>query len=113
VETPHTRIAALNAGSLRPSESNLLPKPQKLNRRQARWAIELAEYDIDLKHIPGNKNIPANALSRRPDLCPNEDNDNEDVVLLSEDLFIRLIDMELLNAVANAQKGDSTALEAL
>ncbi len=36
-------------------------KPQKLNRRQARWVIELAEYDIDLKHIPGN-----NATFRRP-----------------------------------------------
>ena len=88
-------------------------KPQKLNRRQARWAIELAEYDMDLKHIPGNKNIPADAHSRRPDLCPEEDNDNEDIVLLSEDLFIQLINMELLDTVTNAQRGDSTALEAL
>jgi hypothetical protein len=88
-------------------------KPQRLNRRQARWALELAEYDIDLKHIPGNKNVAADALSRRPDLCPEEDNDNDDVVLLSEELFIQLIDTELLNSVANAQRGDSTALEAL
>ena len=87
-------------------------KPQNLNRRQARWAIELAEYDIELKHLPGNKMIPADALSRRSDLCPNEDNDNEDVVLLTQDLFIQLIDTTLLSAVADAQRGDPTALEA-
>ena len=61
----------------------------------------------------GNKNIPADALSRRPDLCSEEDNDNEDIVLLSEDLFIWLINMELLDTVVNVQWGDSTALEAL
>jgi len=88
-------------------------KPQKLNRRQARWAIELAEYDIDLKHLPGNKMIPADALSRRSDHCPNEDNDNEDEVLLTPDLFIQFIDTALLSAVADVQRGDPTALEAL
>jgi hypothetical protein len=88
-------------------------KPQKLNRRQARWTIELAEYDIDLKHVAGNKNIPANALSRQPDLCPDEDNDNEDIVLLSEDLFVQLIDAELLDTVVNEQRDDSTVLDAL
>ena len=88
-------------------------KPQKLNRRQARWVIELAKYDIELKHIPGRKMVPADALSRRPDLCPEEDNDNEDVTLLSEDLFVRLIDIELLDAVMNTQKDDPTTLEAL
>jgi len=88
-------------------------KPQKFNRLQARWAIKLAEYDIDLKHLPGNKMIPADALSHRSDHCPNEDNDNEDEVLLTPDLFIQFIDTTLLSAVADMQRGDPMALEAL
>ena len=38
---------------------------QKLNRRQARWFTELAEYDFTLHHRPGRTNIIADELSRR------------------------------------------------
>ena len=37
--------------------------PQKLNRRQARWALFLSDYDLDLKHLPGKLMVPADALS--------------------------------------------------
>jgi len=56
--------------------------------------------------------VLADALSRRPDLCPVEDHDNKNVVLLPEDLFVALIDVELRDAVAKLQQGDSIALEA-
>jgi len=36
------------------------------NRRLARWAEELAAYDIRIKHVPGTKNPRADALSRKP-----------------------------------------------
>ena len=39
-----------------------------LNRRQARWAIELANYDFVIVYRPGSKNCRADALSRRTDL---------------------------------------------
>lgn len=39
-------------------------KLQKLNRRQARWASELADYDFKLVHRPGKLNGKADALSR-------------------------------------------------
>jgi hypothetical protein len=55
-----------------------------------RWTLYLSEFDIKLVHIPGKKNIQADALSRRPDLCPQE-TDNEDVVVLPEHLFVNLI----------------------
>ena len=87
--------------------------PQKLNRRQARASLELSEYDLELKHIPGDKMVLADALSRQPDLCPVEDHNNEKVVLLPEDLFVALIDVELQDAVAKLQQEDSIALEAL
>lgn len=87
--------------------------PKKLNRRQARWHLELSEYDIELKHIPGAKMILADTLSRRPDFTPDDDNDNEDITMLPEDLFIKLIDTELLDAITRLQASDSQALEAL
>ena len=37
---------------------------QKLNRRQARWALYLSEFDIKLVHVPGTKMIQSDALSR-------------------------------------------------
>jgi hypothetical protein len=40
-------------------------EPQKLNRRQARWFTELAEYNFTLSHRPGKLNIIADVLSRK------------------------------------------------
>jgi hypothetical protein len=39
-------------------------KPQKLNRRQARWLSELQEYHFTLHHIAGKANSKADILSR-------------------------------------------------
>jgi len=43
-----------------------------LNRRQARWAEFLSDYDFVLDHIPGSKN-PADGPSRRPDYAKDVD----------------------------------------
>ena len=42
-------------------------KAQKLNQRQAQWALYLSRFDFTLKHIPGTKIGKANGLSGRPD----------------------------------------------
>ena len=39
-------------------------KAQKLNRRQARWALYLSRFDFTLKHVPGTKMEKADRLSR-------------------------------------------------
>jgi hypothetical protein len=57
--------------------------------------------------------ILADALSRRPDMIPEEDHDNEDVILLLDDLFVNLIDMELQHKIANATDLDIDAANAL
>ena len=64
-------------------------KPQKLNRRQARWITELQEYNFTLHHKPGKTNVKADILSRRVDHKRGE-NDNEDVVLLKPEWFRRI-----------------------
>jgi hypothetical protein len=61
-------------------------KPQKLNRRQARWITELSEYDFSLKHQPRALNQKADLLSRRSDHNQGKDN-NKDVVLLKPEYF--------------------------
>ena len=40
---------------------------QKLNRRQAQWALFLSHFDFKLVHVPGTKMGKANGLSRQPD----------------------------------------------
>ena len=42
-------------------------KVQKLNRRQARWALYLSWFDFTLKHVAGAKMGKADRLSRRAD----------------------------------------------
>jgi len=59
---------------------------QKLNRRQARWHLELEEYDFLLIHKPGRTHGQPDALSRRPD-HPRGEDDNADQVLLRPQLF--------------------------
>ncbi|SJL14236.1 related to TY3B TY3B protein [Armillaria ostoyae] len=59
-------------------------KPQKLNRRQARWVTELAEYHFTLHHKPGASNKKADLLSRRADHPQGQDDNNEITVLSPE-----------------------------
>ena len=66
-------------------------KPQNLNRRQARWVMDLQEYEFVIKYRPGKANTKANILSRRAGHDRGE-NDNQGVILLKEELFVRLHD---------------------
>ena len=86
---------------------------QNLNRRQARWSITLSEYDIKLIHTPGHKMIQSDTLSRRPDLCPEEDNDNQDVIVLSDKLFLNLVDLELQKKILSSEDYDTEATDAI
>jgi transposase InsO family protein len=56
-----------------------------LNRRQARWAQELAGFDFKIIYRPGTQNGKPDALSRRPEYRPKkgginpEDNENQPI----------------------------------
>ena len=106
--SPHTTIVLSDHKNL-----TYYREAKKLNRRQARWSLYLSEFDVKLVHTPGSKMIQSDALSRRPDLCPEEDKDNEDIVMLPDDMFLNLIDMDLQEKIAISDDLDGNAAEAL
>ena len=57
-------------------------KMQKLNRRQARWALYLSRFDFILKHVLESKIEKADSLSRRPDWEIGVERDNKDEILV-------------------------------
>jgi hypothetical protein len=60
--------------------------------------------------------VQLDALSRRVDLHPDEDNDNEDMTLLPDDLFVKTIDTETHSLLVAALMKDDlvkSAVEAL
>ncbi|ESK83040.1 reverse transcriptase-rnase h-integrase [Moniliophthora roreri MCA 2997] len=79
---------------------------QKLNRRQARLSLYLTQFDLRLVHVPGTKMVQSDALSRRPDLVDKEENDNEDIVMLPDKLFVNVIDTELKTMLEEALPSD-------
>ena len=92
---------------------------QKLNHRQARWSILLLEFNIKLIHLPGDKMILSDTLSRRPDFIPDKDTNNEDMILLPDKLFgltlltIHLINIDLQWKIANSSDLDVEAVKAI
>ena len=57
-------------------------KAQKLNKRQARWALYLLRFDFMLKHVLGSKMGKADSLSRRLDWKVGVEKNNEDETLV-------------------------------
>lgn len=109
-EWRHYVIGSPHTTTILSDHQNLLyyQKPQNLKPRQARWSLEMSEYDIKLIHTPGQKMIQSDALSRRPDLMV-DNNENDNLTMLPENLFIRLIDEDLSERIQTATNNDNTA----
>ena len=86
---------------------------QKLNWQQARWHLTLSKYDIKLIHVPGKQMVQSNALSQQPDLCPDEDTNNKDKLLLPDTMFVRLIDTKLRDLIVTNKQHDTVILKAI
>jgi len=60
---------------------------KKLNQRQARWSLLLAQFDFIMHHSPGKSMGKTDTLSRRSDHgTGSEDNDN--IVLIALNFFV-------------------------
>jgi RNase H-like domain found in reverse transcriptase len=87
-------------------------KTQKLSDRQARWSLFLSEFDIKLQHLPGNKMILSDVLSRRPDHCPEEDETKEEILLL-DNLLLNLLDVNLRDRITKNKEYDFDVTRAI
>ena len=72
----------------------------------------MSEFDIKLEHVPGTKMVISNTLLRRPDLCL-DDNNNNNMTLLPDALFVSAVDLALKDLLASAGQNDSIIREAL
>ena len=59
-------------------------KVQKLNRKQAQWALYLSRFDFTLKHVLGTKMGKVDGLSRRLDWKVGVDRDNENQIFIKD-----------------------------
>ena len=57
--------------------------------------------------------VQSDALSHRPDLCPDDDTDNENIIMLLDDMFLNLIDLALQEKITNSTDLDNDATDAL
>ena len=71
----------------------------------------LQDFDLHFVHLPSSAMGPANALSRLPD--PDTSSDNVDVTVLPDDLFIRAIDVALVDKISSSSPSDPLVVSAL
>ena len=68
-------------------------KMQKLNRRQARWALYLSRFNFTLKHVAGSKMGKVDGLSRRADWKVGTDKDNKNQVLIRDNWICNMYEV--------------------
>ena len=88
-------------------------KVQKLNRRQARWALYLSWFDFTLKHVAGSKMGKADGLSRRADWKVGMDKDNSNQVFIKDnwihsmyEVVVEGPEVDLLEKIKKARSKD-------
>jgi len=95
---------------------------QKLNRRQACWALYLSRFDFVLKHISGGKMGKADRLSRRPDWEVGIEKDNKEQMLVKKEWLeakrIRVTEViiegvDLLDKVRKSKARDDEVVKAV
>jgi len=88
-------------------------KVQKLNCRQARWALYLSRFDFTLKHIPGTKMGKADGLSRRSDWKVGVEKDNDNQIFIEdnwihslEEVVIEGPEVDIVEKIKKARSKD-------
>ena len=97
-------------------------KVQKLNKRQARWALYLSRFDFTLKHVLGSKIEKIDSLSRRLDWEVGVERDNEDEILVKpewlevqriEGVEVIIEGVDLLKKVRQSRVKDDEVVKAI
>ena len=92
-------------------------KAQKLNRRQARWALYLSRFDFTLKHVVGVKIGKVDGLSRRVDWKIGVDKDNENQILIKDnwirsmyEVVVEEPEVDLVEKIKRARSKDEDVI---
>ena len=83
-------------------------KVQKLNRRQARWALYFSRLNFILKYVPGTKMGKVDRLSRRLDWKVEVENDNNNQVKIK---IARSKDKEVVRVVEEIKRTEVKMLQ--
>jgi len=88
-------------------------KVQKLNQRQAQWALYLSRFDFTLKHVPGTRMGKADGLSRRLDWKVGTEKDNDNQIIIKdnwlcklEEVVIEELEIEIIEKTKKARGKD-------
>jgi transposase InsO family protein len=78
IEEWDAQLVSLHHFTIRTDHRNLayFKETQKLSKRQVRWSQQLSKYNFTLEYKPGKLNVLADALSRREQDMPKNDNDD-------------------------------------
>ena len=97
-------------------------KVQKLNWKQARWALYLSRFNFILKHVLGSKMGKANSLSKRLDWKVGVKKDNKDEILVKPEWLevkrtqaveILVDEVNLLEEVRKSKVKDNKVIKAI
>jgi len=88
-------------------------RAQKLNQRQARWALYLSRFNFILKHVLGARIEKVDRLSRRSDWKVGVDRNNENQVIIKDhwirnlqEVVIEGPEVELLEKIKKTRSKD-------
>jgi len=92
-------------------------KAQKLNWRQARWALYLSRFNFTLRHVLETKMGKADGLSRRPNWKVGVDRDNENQVVIKDNwirslqkVVIKELEVEMLEKIKKARSKEKDVI---
>ena len=104
-----------NSHPVRPQKSHIFPDCPEIEPTTSLMVSLLVRIQFKLLHTPGSKMIQSDTLSHCSDHTV-DNNDNDDIILLPDSLFVRIIDINLHYSIFEATVKDTlfaSALEAL
>ena len=93
-------------------------KAQKLNWRQAHWALYLSRFDFILENMPGTKMEKADRLSRRLDWKVGIEKDNDNQIFIKDcwlhslhEIIIEGYEVDILEKIKKTRDKDKEVVK--
>jgi hypothetical protein len=113
VVTLHSRIATHHGYILRPQEFNLLLRSEEIKLMTSKMATVSVRIRCEISLSTGDKNDPIRCFIPMTGLCPTWRYWQRNIIMLPDDLFLNLINMNLQERITNCTNLDTAAIQAL